>query len=241
MLNKILLSVSIVSLVVGASFASVNNTITTKGYVDTEIDTKQLTIPAAGAQGVGAGNTVVTYTSTEGTLGERELYTGANDYDAESDADKLITASALNGAFTNLPTLETNRLACANQECNLWTITPQTAYGKSGGGGGINIEDFVNAVLYGELIDDDKFEYNGKTFNISVDWAVSGDGQQVAGECTGSGYCYCRLASPVIPNPQWIPETVYGDQMNCDDSGDCEVFCDERNADFIRSLFGVQQ
>jgi len=134
MLNKILLSVSIVSLVIGTSFASVNNTITSKGYVDTEIDTKQLTIPVTGTNSSNTGNTVVTYTSTEGALGERELYTGANAYDAESDADKLITAAALNTAFTTLPTLDTNRLTCANAACNLWAITPQTAYGASSGG-----------------------------------------------------------------------------------------------------------
>ena len=145
MLNKTLLSVSIVSMVIGTSYGSVNNTITSKGYVDTEIETKQLTIPVTGTNSSNAGNTVVTYTSTEGTLGERGLYTGANTYDAETDADKLITASALNTAFTTLPTLETNRLACANPgTCDLWTITPQTAYGRAAAPA-IDLSALVNA------------------------------------------------------------------------------------------------
>ena len=130
MLKKILLSVSVVSMIiVGTSFATVNNTMTTKGYVDTEIDKKQLTIPAAGTAGVGAGETVVTYTATAGEIGERALFTGGT-YNAANDADKLITASALKSAFT-LPETQTTKLTCANPgTCNLWTITNQTAYGK---------------------------------------------------------------------------------------------------------------
>ena len=132
MIKKVLLFLSATVLMICPSFASVDSIITTKGYVDTEIETKQLKIPAAGAPNVGIGDSVITYTNTDGSLGERGVYTGANDYDATSDSDKLITASALNSAFTTLPALETNRLTCANPgTCNLWAITPQTAYGRA--------------------------------------------------------------------------------------------------------------
>ena len=105
-----------------------------KAYVDTMVETRQDKIPAANQQGVGAGETVMTYTAAgNGAIGERGIYTGANAYNANSDADKLITASALNDTFTNLPTTGTTKLECANLNdgCTLWTIVDQTAYGKS--------------------------------------------------------------------------------------------------------------
>ena len=74
----------------------------------------------------------MTYTNVAGggTIGERGLFTGGT-YDASNDADKLITASALNNTFTNLPTTDTTTLQCANQDCTLWTIVDQTAYGET--------------------------------------------------------------------------------------------------------------
>lgn len=110
--------------------------ITSKPYVDTQIATKQLKIPAANTAGVGPGNSVITYTNVAGggVIGERELFTGG-EYNASTDADKMITASALNNAFTNLPTTDTTTLECANPgTCTLWTIIDQTAYGVSGNG-----------------------------------------------------------------------------------------------------------
>ena len=115
--------------------ASGDKRITSKNYVDTAVATKQNKIPAAGAQGVGEGTSVITYTNTAGggVIGERGLYTGGN-YSA-GDADKLITAAALNNTFTNLPTTDTTTLECANPgTCTLWTIVDQTAYGVSSGG-----------------------------------------------------------------------------------------------------------
>jgi len=109
-------------------------TVASKAYVDTKIETKQLKIPAANTPGVGAGETVMTYTSTgNGEIGERGLYSDISSYDATTDGDKLITASALNATFTNLPTTPTTKLECANQAdgCTLWTIVDQTAYRKS--------------------------------------------------------------------------------------------------------------
>ena len=106
-------------------------TVASKAYVDTQIETKQLKIPAAGQPNVGAGETVMTYTSTgNGQIGERGLYSDISSYDATTDGDKLITASALNATFTNLPTTPTTKLECANESdgCTLWTIVDQTAY-----------------------------------------------------------------------------------------------------------------
>ena len=120
-----------------------DKTTTSKPYVDTQIATKQLKIPAANTAGVGAGDSVITYTNVAGggVIGERALFTGG-EYNASTDADKMITASALNNAFTNLPTTDTTKLECANQSggCTLWTIIDQTAYGVSGGSGGASAE-----------------------------------------------------------------------------------------------------
>ena len=251
---------AIISIFATNAFA-VSSTVTSKDYVDDLVATKQAKIPAAGATGVGAGETIITYTGAAGTIGERGIYNDATSYDATTDADKIITASALNGAVSNISTTTTSKLTCVDSPtCNLWTITEQTAYGNSGGGGGINIEEFLNAVLYGEWVDDcgieggwnhacdgsdvsTTYEYNDKTFKIVMDAAVApAPGQIVAHSCSGRGSCYCRLASPDIPNPQWIV-VGGGWAMNCDDSIDCPSFCNGSltNEDFVRRLFGLQQ
>ncbi len=117
--------------------AMADNTPTSVGYVDAKLDALQATIPAAGATGVGMGTSVITYTATSGEIGERELFTGGK-YTASTDADKLITAAALNTAFTTLPETDTTTLKCANPgTCTLWTIVDQMAYGVSNGGSSV--------------------------------------------------------------------------------------------------------
>ena len=139
MLKKILLaSIFAITAITNVAHAEDDmKTVASKAYVDTKIETKQLKIPAANTPGVGAGETVMTYTATgNGQIGERGLYSDISSYDATTDGDKLITASALNATFTNLPTTQTTKLECANQAdgCTLWTIVDQTAYGTSGNG-----------------------------------------------------------------------------------------------------------
>ncbi len=127
MLKKILLS-SILSIIATNAFA-VSSTVTSKDYVDDLVATKQVKIPSAGTAGTPAGETVITYTASNGQIGERALFTGANEYDSANDAGKLITASALNNAFTNLPETETTKLTCTDSNCLLYNIITQTAYG----------------------------------------------------------------------------------------------------------------
>ena len=134
MLKKILLaSIFVITAITNVTHAEDDmKTVASKAYVDTKIETKQLKIPAAGQPNVGAGETVMTYTTTgNGQIGERGLYSDISSYDASTDGGKLITASALNATFTNLPTTDTTKLECANQAdgCTLWTIVDQTAYG----------------------------------------------------------------------------------------------------------------
>jgi len=134
MLKKILLALMfVITATTGVTYAEDDmKTVASKAYVDTQIETKQLKIPAANQPNVGAGETVMTYTSNgNGEIGERGLYSDISSYNATTDGDKLITASALNATFTNLPTTPTTKLECANQAdgCTLWTIVDQTAYG----------------------------------------------------------------------------------------------------------------
>ncbi len=120
------------------AYAANDKTTTSVSYVGTALDAKQAKIPAANSAGAVAGSSVMTYTATSGTTGERGLFTGG-EYNASTDADKMITASALNGAITSLTTDTTSKLVCQNSpDCTLWTIVDQTAYGAGGGSGSGN-------------------------------------------------------------------------------------------------------
>ena len=119
---------------VGTAYAETTQadrkTVSSKAYVDTSVDTRQQKIPAANPNNTTIGVSVVTYTNTgNGTIGERQIYDGTNNY-TSGDANKLVTASALKGSVTNLPTMETSKLTCANPDtCSLWTIEDQQVYG----------------------------------------------------------------------------------------------------------------
>ena len=120
---------------VGMSYADITpqdrKTVSSKAYVDTNVELKQPKIPAANTNSGTPGVSVVTYTSTgNGTIGERQIYDGTNAY-TNGDANKLVTAAALNGTVTNLPTMQTSKLACADSPtCSLWTIVDQQVYGQ---------------------------------------------------------------------------------------------------------------
>ncbi len=130
---------------VGTAYAETTQadrkTVSSKAYVDTSVETRQQKIPAAGTNSANAGTTVVMYTTTgNGTIGERGIYSDPTSYTAGTDGNKLVTASALKGSVTNLPTMETSKLTCANESagCTLWTIVDQEVYGdedNNGNGG----------------------------------------------------------------------------------------------------------
>ena len=105
--------------------------VTSKQYVDTEVAKKQNTIPVAGTNTANPGTSVVMYTNTAGTVGERGIYSDSTNYTAGTDANKLVTASALNGAVSNLPTMTTSKLTCVDSpDCTLWTVADQEVYGE---------------------------------------------------------------------------------------------------------------
>ena len=106
-------------------------TVSSKAYVDTSVETRQNKIPAAGINSANAGTAVVMYTEDgDGEIGERGIYSDPTNYTAGTDANKLVTASALKGSVTSLPTKETSKLTCANPgTCSLWIIEDQQVYG----------------------------------------------------------------------------------------------------------------
>ena len=112
-------------------------TVTSVNYVTDQIATRQAKIPVAGTNTGTAGASVVMYTGTAGTIGERQLFTGSSTY-TSGDANKLVTADALDYRANHLPTIETSKLTCANQAdgCTLWTIDDQTVYGNNSGNNG---------------------------------------------------------------------------------------------------------
>ena len=122
-------------IMVGTAYAETTQadrkTVSSKAYVDTSVETRQEKIPATGTNSANAGTTVVMYTTTgNGTIGERGIYDNPANYTAGTDANKLVTASALKGSVTNLPTMQTSKLTCANPDtCSLWTIEDQQVYG----------------------------------------------------------------------------------------------------------------
>jgi hypothetical protein len=145
MTNKSLIFAGIFAAITTSSFATGENTVTSKSYVDAMDATKQDKITAKTT-----GN-VVTYNGTDkngqARFDERGIYDGVVDY-TDNDADSLITAGAVQGqidaSVTNQITNVNNNIAnvaaelssqnvpnisvqlpleCANKECNLWTIT----------------------------------------------------------------------------------------------------------------------
>lgn len=101
-------------------------TLPTTGAVVTGLNGKQATIPATGTNSATAGDTVVTYTSTAGTIGERGIYSDASQYTVGTDANKLVTASALNTVQNAVTALEGCTHTCASSDgtavCDLITI-----------------------------------------------------------------------------------------------------------------------
>ncbi len=99
-------------------------TITTKNYVDT---TRQATIPASGTNANTPGETVVTYTDTAGTIGERGIvFDWENyDYDNGTDDNKLVTAKAVLDMTGDImdhipPYPDYQPVTVTTKTCNTW-------------------------------------------------------------------------------------------------------------------------
>ena len=106
---------------------------TSQNYVDTQVGTKQNKIPVSGTNTATPGTSVVMYTGTAGTIGERAIYSGTS-Y-TSGDANKLVTAASLNGTVAAIPSITTSKLECANDpDCTLWQISDQSVLGRQSSG-----------------------------------------------------------------------------------------------------------
>ena len=126
----------IMATVIGTAYATGENTVTSKSYVDAMDATKQDAISA------GTTGNVVTYNGEDSNgqaqFSEKGIYSGAAQY-SNSDSDKLITAEVVHdfAAAVETLTVPDNKLVgvdengdprCqSNNSCTLWQITTGTA------------------------------------------------------------------------------------------------------------------
>ncbi len=123
-----------------ASIIAINSvfadtTVTSKQYVDT---TRQATIPAAGTNANTPGSTVVTYTDTAGTIGERWICNAASIELNLCDNDNLVQVDALSyfaprltaNVVTTKNCVEWSSSSHSDENCLLWdlTNTPVNSY-----------------------------------------------------------------------------------------------------------------
>jgi hypothetical protein len=129
----------IISAIIGTAYAVGENTVTSKAYVDAMDATKQNTIPATGTNASTPGSTVVTYTGTAGTIGERAIFDYETGWDegwvAEGHETDLVPAEAmseaingmisdsLNGLESSQEPVRVVKTTCANSpDCTLWEM-----------------------------------------------------------------------------------------------------------------------
>ena len=117
----------IAAITMGNAYATGENTVTSKSYVDAMDATKQDKITAKTT-----GN-VVTYNGTENgqtKFDEVGIYNGGAQYNSSTDSGKLITAGTVANMATTIEsiTIPDNKLTCYNQNdgCTLWQISEGT-------------------------------------------------------------------------------------------------------------------
>ncbi len=121
--------------------------VTSKKYVDDRDALKQDKITA------GTAGNVVLYNGTQNgqtQFSERAIYDGTNDYDETTDANKLITAGAVNTMAPELPTGNSGYAVLYDNSGNIGGETPIDYYGNAWfdseggamtGGTGTNMHD----------------------------------------------------------------------------------------------------
>ena len=135
---------AIASVITINSVLATSSTVTSKDYVDAQDALKQNKIPATGTNASTPGDTVVTYTSTAGTIGERGIFNPGTDYDwdnyevVEGHEGDLVTASSMGFVYDSLSiSVPAVDLRCyqwdpVTNDCTLWQIRASKAL--DGGG-----------------------------------------------------------------------------------------------------------
>ena len=115
----------IMSAIIGTAYAVGENTVASKAYVDT----KQVKIPVAGTNASTPGESVVTYTDTAGTIGERGIFDHSTAMDngelVEGHEGDLMPAGevvpAINSAFNQISAVQAqinNEITSINNQMN---------------------------------------------------------------------------------------------------------------------------
>jgi len=121
----------IISAVIGTAYATGENTVTSKSYVDTQDALKQDKIPISGTNSATPGSTVVTYTGTAGTIGERGIYDGSTELYG-GDFNDITTISGVYNVIMDLGGTNVVQKQCANPPtCTLWELVDVRALGTT--------------------------------------------------------------------------------------------------------------
>ena len=140
----------IAAITMGNAYATGENTVTSKSYVDAMDATKQNKIPIAGTNASEPGESVVTYTDTAGTIGERGIFDPSIAIDNQGQlvsghegdlmpADQVVPV--VNDVYNNITNMNktvielnaemnaetresigVSKLTCANQDCTLYQV-----------------------------------------------------------------------------------------------------------------------
>ena len=139
----------IAAITMGNAYATGENTVTSKSYVDARDELKQDKITAKTA-----GN-VVTYNGTENgqtQFDEVGIYNGSSQYNSSTDSGKLITAGTvanMAAAIENI-VISDNQLTCYNENdgCTLWQISEGTTALTAAG----TLAPLTSCKAYGEAV-----------------------------------------------------------------------------------------
>ncbi|MBO4700394.1 MAG: hypothetical protein J5620_01450, partial [Alphaproteobacteria bacterium] len=125
------------------SVLATTSTVTSRDYVDAQDALKQNKIPATGTNASTPGDTVVTYTSTAGTIGERWICDAEAYDDDDCDDTALVTTNVISSvldyvdAQINLPETTVTYKTCTewsgtphtDANCLLWNLSDKDVYG----------------------------------------------------------------------------------------------------------------
>ena len=132
-------------LTINSVMADTTSTVTSRGYVDAAVATKQNKIDATGANFT--NGSVVETTGTDGVVTQRGIFNPETDFDFQNNMitagheGDLVTAdiySVVGEIYNNMPqTVTTNRVctewvanaAHTDANCLLWNLVDQTVYG----------------------------------------------------------------------------------------------------------------
>ncbi|MBO4700288.1 MAG: hypothetical protein J5620_00885 [Alphaproteobacteria bacterium] len=121
---------AIASVITINSVLATSSTVTSKDYVDAQDALKQNKIPATGTNASTPGDTVVTYTDTAGTIGERGICDADKDEVEGCDYADIVTWDLVDWAIERVPTITTSKLICIDDpDCTLWQVEWQTVNG----------------------------------------------------------------------------------------------------------------